>query len=1514
MPLTPNGKIDRKALKVAYQSKQEEIQYVPPADEVEEKLIEICQDILSVERAGMNDDFFMLGGHSLKATILIAKIYKTFNVEITLSDIFNNSMIREIATVIKQSKIKEYRTIDPVEKRTYYEVSPAQKRMFLLSRIEYIGLSYNAPQAFFIHGPLNIGKVKSCFQQLINRHEALRTSFTIYEGEVVQQIDDEVMFELEYDLINKEETNFNFIINQYIKPFDLSKGPLFRVYLLKLTEEKHLLVFDQHHIISDGVSVNILISEFCKLYNDVALTELKIQYKDFAAWQNQLMNTEHLKKQEEYWLQVFSKKIQPVSLPYDYSRPTHQSYEGDKVTFKISRDQSKQLYKLSKQTGTTMYMLMFAAFNVLLAKYSAQDDIVVGSPIAGRQHPEVEDIIGVFINILCMRNNPKFDQKFVDFLQEVKTNTLQAFENQDYQFEDLVNKLHLPRDLSRNPIFDVMFVLQNMNQEVIEIDNLKFIPYEFEQKTTQCDLKLEIVEAEEEFICTFEYCTRLFKEETIHGFANHFLEIIGQVINNPNINLVDITMLTTSEEAFLQQMNDTWLDIPLDMTVHQLFEEQVKKNPHLIAVTDEEGSLTYEELNKRANQLAHQLQNIDLRHNEPIGLVTGKNMNTVIGILGILKAGAAYVPIDPIYPTSRISYILEHSRLRIIVGDGTFDQAVNVETVINLSEEKTELKEHHTFKGRYYTYKEVKDQPTSNLDTSVSGDDTMYMIYTSGSTGLPKGVIVNHSNVVNFILWGIQKFGITSEDNLMQVTSNSFDISVFEIFGSLLSSATLHIVSKNELTNPKMLIDFLQRKQISIWHSVPTLMAQVQTMLSNPLEKVRLVMLGGEAWSINLAKQVKETFVNAEIYNMYGPTEATIWISSYNLSQSLEEITTIPIGTPVSNNKLYIMDENQHLCGINMPGEIYISGRNVTAGYYCNQEETNKKFIRNKITGEVLYRTGDIGRYLSNGNIEFLGRFDTMVKVRGYRVELAEIEKAILELDEVNQTVVVQTKNEENQNLLCYYISSKEHNYNHIVEHLQKKIPIYMIPSRFIKLEEFPLTPNGKIDYKALPAENVSRNNDYVAPANKIEKQVAELWQKVLNLDVEIGVYDDFFELGGNSLLVIKLEVELEKHQLFKEGMNLFELNTVKKQASYIQREGEVKENNDYNEAKKKMAFMKQNEGTNILEGIEPFNDIFYKNCFYNSAFPVIRCFQRDILSFLVNDIITYSYNKTEENLPQLGVEFTPVQSIESLLKNQGIQVNTSLVNHQIVSNIIYSIDQERPVVIWIDCFYASFRSDKFECEHWPHTWLVYGYDEEERLFYIIEHKHSDNLMYEKLKVSFDELHAAYNGYIEYYSQRKDLTIPSYYEFFINDDLKEEVSPSKHLSVLSDNFQEKKYEIIDSLTQLEEFIKDFDEIALEQSLIDQSVEGLLAGMNEVINSKRVEQYRLVHLLGSNNERTLIVSEILENWEYVRRVVVKYYYSQVYKKGSFNGLTEKLRKILKLEKSYITCYDEKMKLT
>ncbi|MCK4260254.1 MAG: amino acid adenylation domain-containing protein, partial [Halanaerobiales bacterium] len=827
---------------------------------------------------------------------------------------------------------------------------------------------------------------------------------------------------------------------------------------------------------------------------------------------------------EEYWLDTFNGEIPVLNMPTDYPRLLVVNYAGEEMDFALSKELSDKLKDLAKKNGATLYMTLLAAYNVLLHKYTNQEDIIVGSSIAGRPHADLEKIIGMFVNTLALRNYPAVEKPFIEFLTEVKESTFLAFENQDFQFEMLVEKLDLerdliPRDFSRNPLFDTMFVFQNIEIGEYTIKDFKFVPYKFEGKVAKFDLTLQATETLHGLSFNLEYSTKLFKRETIDRLVRHFKNILHSIVEEPEIKLSNIQFLSDEEkERLVYDLNQTNAAYPKERIIHQLIEEQVQKTPDQVAVCFENQQMTYQELNQKANQLARILRGNGVKPDQIVGIIVEHSFEMISGVLGILKAGGAYLPMDSEYPVERIQYMLRDSSTSILLTQSRLKGLANFEgIIIELDDESL------------YTCN------AANLENISSSTDLTYIIYTSGSTGRPKGVMITQQGLMNYLYWASKKY-IKEEVCIFPLYSSlSFDLTVTSMYLPLITGNRL-IIYQNE-NKESLIAKIFEDNQVDVIKLTP-----IHLKLVNDLEiettRLKRIIVGGEDFKVDLAKEIYEKFAGKiEIYNEYGPTETVVGCMIHQYHPEKDQRISVPIGTPADNVQIYLLNQDLQLMPEGCVGEVYISGDGIARGYLNRPELTDERFIQNPfVSGKRMYKTGDLARRLSDGNLEFLGRIDHQVKIRGYRIEFGEIESQLLKYDSVNQALVVDyIEQDGNTYLVAYLVCTEESKLviSEIREYLAKKLPNYMIPSFFIQIEKVPITSNGKVDRKALPKPDGEINliTKYVAPETEIEKKLAAVWSEVLGVE-KVGVNDKFFELGGHSLKAIKIVTKTNQEKL----------------------------------------------------------------------------------------------------------------------------------------------------------------------------------------------------------------------------------------------------------------------------------------------------------------------------------------------------------------------------------------------
>ena len=908
-----------------------------------------------------------------------------------------------------------------INKIDFSTLSSAQKRLFLLDMIDNLSTAYNVPIAFPISGEVNRHKLEAAFTKLIERHESLRASFHLIDGEVTQIVHQDVDFSLEFHEF--DETDTVTLIQDFVKPFDLKKPPLVRGRLIKYPNSTFYLLIDIHHIVTDATSMYTIQDELISLYNDQDLIQLMTTYRDYAIWQNNLLKSDNYNQQRQYWIDVFNGKLPVLDLPYDYPRPPRQSFEGDTVTFTLGCDLKDKVTDLCRTQEATLYMTLLTVYNVLLYLYTGQNDILIGSPTEGRNGGEFNGIVGMFVNIIVYRNYPKDDIRFVDLLQEVKRNAIDAYQNQDYQFADLLQDIEVKRDISRNAVFDVAFSLLSNDQKVADLR-----PFQFENKISKFDLTLYATELADDILFSLEYCVKLFNQDTIQRMSNCMVNILRQVVEKPEITLGELNLLNATEQhQILVEFNNTAAEYPDHMTLHRWFEEQVEKTPDNLAVAFNSEKLNYAELNKRANQLARTLRSKNVKPDSVVAIMIPRCPEMIIGLLGILKAGGAYLPIALDLPMNRVKFMLEDSQATLLLTEESIQKEIENESKIEILD---------------ITQGETYSIDDSNLEEYATPKNLAYVIYTSGSTGQPKGTMIEHTSIVNRIFWMQKKYPISNDDVLLQKTPYSFDVSVWELFWWSSQGASLYILDQGDEKDPAQIVDAIGKNKVTTIHFVPSMLnAFLEYMDCHrtlALPSLKRIFVSGEALTlkqVNQFQSLRHIHFKPDLINLYGPTEATVDVSHFDCPNN-EELSIVPIGKPIDNINLYVIDKNSRLLPVGAKGELCISGVGLARGYLNLEEYGATKFVPNPFISQIsnsadhdrIYKTGDLAKWLPDGNIAYLGRFDHQIKLRGIRIELAEIEVAIRSHPHVDDTAVL-LKEDKNgdKKLIAYYTTPPLH-------------------------------------------------------------------------------------------------------------------------------------------------------------------------------------------------------------------------------------------------------------------------------------------------------------------------------------------------------------------------------------------------------------------------------------------------------------------------------------------------------
>lgn len=1080
-----------------------------------------------------------------------------------------------------RGKFKKKTDVQIIPRRSEDGLCPlsfAQQRLWFFNQLEPGSAVYNLFWATRLTGSLNAAALEQSINEIARRHASLRTTFsTAEDGQPVQIIIPTrhitlPIIDLQDISASEQETQVHRLaFEESEKSFDLSQYPLFRATLLKLSEKEHIILSTVHHIIADDWSMGVFMWELVTLYKAFSqgkpspLPEPALQYTDFAQWQRDWFQGQVREQHLSYWKQQFSGSLPVLELPTDRPRAVTQTFKGKTHRFILSGKLSEQIRSLSQQEGCTLFMTLLTVFNILLYRYTGQEAIIVGSPFANRNRTQIEYLIGFFVNTIALRTDLSENPSFRELLRRVKETTLGAQAHQDVPFEQIVAEIHPEREANRQVLFQVMFAFQNAQDRGLELPGLMLTPLEIHPEISMFDMTFEIYDTEAGFSGLAEYNTDLFDPSTIIRMINHFETLLEGIIAHPEQRLSELPLLSETEwHQILMEWNETRTDYPKEKCIHELFEEQAALTPDAVAVVFEKQQLTYQELNQRANQLAHYLQKLGVKPETLVGICIERSLEMIVGIFGILKAGGAYIPIDPAYPHERLNFILKDTQTPVLLTQQHLHEKFSGNGIP--SEERIGVN-FPSWEGSGVglrtvcldtEWNTVEQENNKNPVNNVLSKNLMYVIYTSGSTGIPKGVLISHQALVNRSIATVKRYTLQPDERVLQFASISFDVSLEEIFPSLISGATIILRPYEIAISFNDLLAFLEQEKITVanlptsyWHEWVAELSRSKTNLPSAL---RLVIVGTEqALSERLTQW--QTLVGDRIrwINGYGPTEATITATMYEPEQS-QTVTSIPIGSPLENTQVYLLDNYLQPVPVGVGGELYIGGDSLARGYLERPELTAEKFVPNpfnNMPGSRLYRTGDLARFLPDGNIEFLGRVDHQVKIRGFRVELGEIEAMLRQHPAVHETVVtVREDSPGNKRLIAYVLFDWEHTatINELRDFLKTRLPEYMLPALFVVLEEFPFTASGKIDRRALPDPEADRTtlgaDTYVAPRTPTEKVLADIWAEILRLK-QVGIHDNFFELGGDSILSIQIIARANQAGLKFTPRQLFQYQTI---------------------------------------------------------------------------------------------------------------------------------------------------------------------------------------------------------------------------------------------------------------------------------------------------------------------------------------------------------------------------------
>ncbi len=1147
LPLTPNGKLDRKALPVPEGDAYGAREYEAPQGKQEEALAAIWQDILGIERVGRHDHFFELGGHSLLAVQVITRIRQGMGCELALRDLFDHPVLQDLARQLQQSDANTLAPIERADRGQPLPLSFAQQRLWFIAQMEGASEAYHIAGGIRLTGVLAETALRRALDRIVARHEALRTLFIEQDGEASQLIlnTNGGFTLLEHDLSTDADPSAalaRLSEQEAQAPFDLARGPLARGRLVRLAADEHVLLITLHHIIADGWSMGVLIDELGRLYasysrgEDDPLPPLPIQYADYAVWQRRWIEGEQLCAQAAYWRQTLAGAPALLELPSDRPRPAQQDYAGAQLAVRLDADLSARLKAFSQQHGATLFMTLLAGWALTLSRLSGQDDVVIGTPSANRGRAEIEGLIGFFVNTLALRIDLSDSPTVADLVERVKIQTLNAQAHQDIPFEQVVEIVQPPRSLAHAPLFQVMFGWQNTPGWELSLSGLSLAPVDVAHASAQFDLSLLLREDGDAIVGSLEYATALFDPDTVARYLGYWQALLAGMVADDSQAVARLPMLGEAERRqVLYGWNATQADYPKASCVHELLEAQALQTPEADAVVWNGGRLSYAELNARANRLAHHLRRIGVAAGDFIPVVMARSVEMLVAQLAVLKSGCAYVPIDPEFPADRQAFMIQDCQARqvIVAQDSAAGRDWPSVQVLDLAQAN----------------EAIAHCSSADLHLQRAADTPAYIMYTSGSTGVPKGVIVPH-RAINRLVINNGYARIEPTDCVAHCSNPAFDASTFEIWGALLNGARILIIPQSAVLEPETFAHSLTEQGATTLFLTTALFNQYAVILPAALARLKHLLFGGERASPAIVKQFLDSQPQCRLLNAYGPTETTTFATSYSVEAIAEQAESIPIGRPITNTRIYILDPQRQPVPIGVAGEIYIGGPGVAQGYLNQPELTAERFIADPFVNEPgaqLYKTGDLGCWRADGNIDYLGRNDHQVKIRGFRIEPGEIEARLAEYPGVRETAVLAREDVPgDKRLVAYYTGDAGLTADSLRAYLAETLPEYMVPAAFVPLEALPLTANGKLDRKALPVPegDAYGAREYEAPQGETEETLAALWAELLKVD-RVGRHDNFFELGGHSLLAVTLIARMRRAGLNTDVQALFTTPTL---------------------------------------------------------------------------------------------------------------------------------------------------------------------------------------------------------------------------------------------------------------------------------------------------------------------------------------------------------------------------------
>ncbi|HYN22473.1 MAG TPA: amino acid adenylation domain-containing protein, partial [Thermoanaerobaculia bacterium] len=1120
LPLTSNGRVDRRELPDPAIDRPESEEFIAPQTPTEEILAGIWCEVLGIAQAGSRDNFFDLGGHSLLGTQVVSRAREQLGVELPLRALFESPALADLGR-----RVEELRRSGPGAAPPPIALAPrdgelplsfSQQRLWFLDNLEPDTATYNMPLSLHLEGELDTGALAMALSEIVRRHEVLRTTFGSADGQPFQVVHPSGPVSLPLVDLSGCETEARLRIREEARhPFSLEQGPLLRATLLRLGEDEHVLAVTMHHIVSDGWSLPIFVRELSTLYaaivggKPVALPELPIQYADFAHWQRRWLQGDALEAELSHWRERLRGLPALIELPTDRLRPAVRTWSGGVSRITLGSDLTQAVNRASRRLGATPFMVWLAAYAAVLYRYSRQESFAVGVPVAGRNRMEIEPLIGLFINTLVLRCDVEPDLKVRAFVEQIRERVLDADAHQEVPFEKLVEELAPERSMSHTPLFQVMLAFQNLPRQDFAAEGLRVTPVSAGSGTVKFDLTLSVQTDDDGTVLYLQYGSEIFDATTIERFAEHLTRVLEGVAGDPDQQVADLPLIGARERQQLVEWNDT--SLPSARTfLHELIQEQAELAPERPAVVCDDRILTYRELDRAANRLAHRLRGLGVGPEVRVGLCVERSPEMVVGLLAALKAGGTYVPLDPAAPRERLAWMIEDAGVAVL-----------------LTQERLLLDD-------------LGGDDDSLPALSVLPENPAYVIYTSGSTGRPKGVVVEHRQLANYVAGVIERLDLASCGSFAMVSTFAADLGNTVLFPALATGGTLHILSEERATNPEAFAEYLGERSIDCLKIVPSHLAALMA-LDEPARALprRCLVLGGEAASRELIEQVQSLAPGCKVFNHYGPTETTVGVLTCLLDGCSGDGIP-PLGRPLPGSQIHLVDAQLQPVPPGVSGEVYIGGAGLARGYLGRPDLTGERFVPDPFgssPGARLYRTGDLARRTADGKLVFAGRIDHQVKIRGFRIELGEIEAALSRHPSVSRAVVVVREDDPgNPQITAYYVPAEGQSATiadqraELRAALREELPSPMIPAWFVPLSALPLTPNGKVDRKALPAPDgkLEPGREYVAPEGEVQEQLAAIWSEVLRRE-RVGATDNFFELGGHSLMATQVLSRVRK-------------------------------------------------------------------------------------------------------------------------------------------------------------------------------------------------------------------------------------------------------------------------------------------------------------------------------------------------------------------------------------------------